>query len=80
MGASVSAAARAQAVSGERLDVLAAARGEVPKYLRSGLRVTPSSGDGGSVRVDLDLPSVVGSGKLMTLHSTAQFAPQGSRK
>ena len=70
-GSSARAAARASAVGG---DPRAAAAALLPGSLRHGLRVdTPS---GGTVRVRVRVPSVLGSARLATFTSTAHFAVQ----
>ena len=70
-GSSARAAARASAVGG---DARAAAAELLPRSLRHDLRVdTPS---GGTVRVRIGVPSVIGTGRLATFTSTAHFAEQ----
>jgi hypothetical protein len=70
-GSSARAAARASAIGG---DARAAAAQILPRSLRHGLRVeTPS---GGTVRVRVRVPSVIGGGRLATFSSTAHFAEQ----
>lgn len=65
------AAARASAIGG---DPKAAAARILPGSLRQGLRVdTPS---GGTVRVRIAVPSVIGAGRVATFSSTAHFAQQ----
>jgi hypothetical protein len=70
-GSSARAAARASAVGG---DARAAAAELLPGSLRRGLRVETSSG--GTVRVRIGVPSVVGAGRLATFTSTAHFVVQ----
>lgn len=70
-GSSARAAARASAIGG---DPRAAAARILPAALRHGLRVeTPS---GGTVRVRIAVPSVVGGGRVATFDSTAHFQEQ----
>lgn len=70
-GSSAGAAARASAVGG---DARAAAEGVLPGSLRPGLRVERKAG--GTVRVRIRVPSVIGTGPLATLSSTAHFEVQ----
>jgi hypothetical protein len=70
-GSSARAAARARAVGG---DARGAAAALLPGSLRRGLRVeTPSPG---TVRVRIQVPSVVGPARLATFTSTAHFTEQ----
>ena len=70
-GSSAQAAARASAVGG---DVHAAAASVLPASLRRGLRVEQRAG--GTVRVRVGVPSVIGTGRLATFSSTAHFEVQ----
>jgi hypothetical protein len=70
-GAAARAAARAAAVGGDAKD---AARRALPGALEHGLRV--STGDDGKAEVRIDVPLVVGSGRLATVTAKAQFEPQ----
>jgi hypothetical protein len=70
-GSSARAAARAGAVGA---DPRAAAVQLLPGALRRGLRVDRPSG--GTVRVRIGVPSVLGSVRLATFSSTAHFAVQ----
>src|SRR3954469_23093631 len=70
-GSSARGAARASAGGG---DARAAAAELLPGSLRRGLRVETTSG--GTVRVRVGVPSVVGAGRLATFTSTAHFAVQ----
>jgi hypothetical protein len=70
-GSSARAAARASALGG---DARAAAASVLPGSLRHGLKVDQRSG--GTVRVRIGVPSVVGAGRLATFTSTAHFAAQ----
>ena len=70
-GSSARAAARASAVGG---DPRAAAAAVLPASLRHGLRVDRKAG--GTIRVRIRVPSVVGSGHVATLSSTAHFEVQ----
>jgi len=70
-GSSARAAARASAVGA---DPRAAAASVLPGSLRRGLKVDDRGG--GTVRVRVGVPSVVGSGRLATFSSTAHFVPQ----
>jgi hypothetical protein len=65
-GAAARAAARAEAVGG---DARAAARALLPDA-----RVRAA--DDGSVRVEVPIPAVVGSGSLFTTTASARFEPQ----
>jgi pilus assembly protein CpaE len=64
-------AARAAAVHG---DPRAAARAELPGWLRSGLRVSKRSG--GGVRVAVQIPSIIGTGPLGTASAEGRFEGQ----
>src|SRR3954451_16140726 len=64
------AAARAQAVGG---DALAAARGALPRSLRSGVRVRA---DGDAVRIAVPVPLVLAHAHLLTVDARAQLPPQ----
>ena len=70
-GSSARAAARASAVGG---DPRAAAAAVLPGSLRDGLHVEQKTG--GTVRVRIRVPSVIGAGHLATLSSTAHFEVQ----
>jgi len=70
-GSSARAAARASAVGG---DVRAAAASVLPGSLRRGLRVERRAG--GTVRVRVGVPSVVGAGRIATFSSTAHVEVQ----
>jgi hypothetical protein len=70
-GSSARAAARAGAVGG---DPRAAAAGVLPRSLRHGLKVDERGG--GTVRVRIGVPSVIGTGRLATFSSTAHFEAQ----
>src|SRR5881392_4002273 len=70
-GSAARAAARASAVGGNPRD---AAGALLPASLRHGLRVELPSG--GTVRVRIGVPSVVGGGRLATFTSSAHFAEQ----
>jgi Flp pilus assembly protein TadG len=70
-GSSARAAARASAIGG---DAQAAAARILPASLRRGLRVDSPSG--GTVRVRVRVPSVIGGGRVATFSSTAHFAEQ----
>lgn len=70
-GSSARAAARASAIGS---DPRAAAARILPGSLRHGLRVDTLSG--GTVRVRVAVPSVVGGGRVATFSSTAHFAEQ----
>jgi hypothetical protein len=70
-GSSARAAARASAVGA---DARAAAVAVLPRSLRSGLRVSGSSD--GTVRVQVGVPAVIGTGRLATFSSTAHFKVQ----
>ena len=70
-GSSARAAARASAIGG---DPRAAAARILPASLRHGLRVEAPSG--GTVRVRIRVPSVIGGGRVATVSSTAHFAEQ----
>jgi pilus assembly protein CpaE len=71
-GAAARAAARAAAVGG---DAEAAARGALPPRLEHGIRVRTGA-DGTGVRVALHVPSVLTSGSLATVESSAAFPDQ----
>jgi hypothetical protein len=70
-GAAARAAARAAAVGGDATD---AARRALPGALEHGLRVTTN--DAGKAEVHIDVPLIVGSGRLTTVTAKARFQPQ----
>jgi hypothetical protein len=70
-GSSARAAARAGAVGG---DIRGAAAGPLPRVLRRGLQV--DAPPGGTVRVRIGVPAVVGAGRLATITATAHVAVQ----
>lgn len=75
IGSSASAAARTQAIEGDKKTVLKAARSKLPDYLERQVRVTDTDEDG-TVKLELDIPAVLVGGKLTTIDATAQFASQ----
>lgn len=70
-GAAARAAARAAAVGGDAKD---AARRALPGALEQGLRVTTN--DDGRAEVHVNVPLVIGSGRLTTVTAKAHFEPQ----
>jgi pilus assembly protein CpaE len=70
-GSAARAAARAAAVGG---DAKEAARRALPGALERGLRV--KTNDDGKAEVEINVPLVVGSGRLTTVSAQAHFAPQ----
>src|SRR5438270_8036772 len=74
-GAAARAAARARAVG---TDPVAAARSSLPPAMARLVRVRPDSD--GAVELALGIPTVVGDGRLATVHARARFAPQGARQ
>jgi hypothetical protein len=71
-GAAARAAARAEAIGG---DPGQAARRLLPRRVRRAARVRTA--DGGEVRVEVAVPSVLGGGSLFTTTARARFEPQG---
>jgi hypothetical protein len=72
-GGAARAAARAEAVGGDRL---AAARSALPDALHRRVRVR--SGADGAVTVVVGVPTVVGGLSLGAVRASARFAPQGA--
>lgn len=70
-GAAARAAARAHAVG---LDARSAARAVLPDRLRTGLQV--QAREGGEVRVEVPIPSVIGRRRLAGVDAAARFEPQ----
>lgn len=70
-GAAARAAARAEAVGGDRA---AAVRAVLPERLEQGMSVTARSR--GGVEVALRVPSVLSAGSLTTVRREARFPPQ----
>lgn len=74
-GSAARAAARASAIGA---DPRSAARRVLPARLERGLVVTRVGGDGGGVRVAIEVPAVVGGGQLGSVSASAALRDQRS--